>query len=280
MKKILVKIVGFYINLISVFSSKLAAKKALNLFSTPRKGKISETQSNFLNTAFKEELSYNENAIMTYRWAGKKQTVLLAHGWESNSARWQKLIKALQKLNYNIIALDAPAHGDSGSKFFNALLYAEFINVAVNKFNPNIFIGHSVGGMATVFSYHKYQFTNIEKMILLGSPSELTDVFKRYVDMMSYNKSIARQINNLAFERFGKYPKDFSTAKFLEEAPFKALIIHDEKDPIIPYSDALLIINSFKNSKLITTQNLGHSLNNNDVANHIADFINRTHLNF
>lgn len=274
MKHFIVKIIGFYFNTLSIFSSKHAAKKALNLFSTPRKGKITEAQSDFLNTAFKEELLHNDNVIMTYRWLGKKQTILFAHGWESNSARWKTIINKFQKLNYNIIALDAPAHGNSGSKFFNALLYAEFINVVEKKFKPTFLIGHSVGGMATVFSYHKYQFKSIEKMILLGTPSELTDVFKRYVDMMSYNKSIEKQIDNLAFERFGKYPKDYSTAKFLEKIISDGLIIHDEKDPIIPYSDALLINKSFKNSTLITTQSLGHSLNNNNVTTHIIDFIN------
>jgi len=275
MKRLLVKFVGFYINILSLFSSKYAAKKALNLFSTPRKGKITETQSDFLNSAFKEKLSYNENAIMTYRWAGKKQTVLLAHGWESNSARWKTLVKALQKLDYTIIALDAPAHGNSGSRFFNALLYAEFINVVIKKFNPSIFIAHSVGGMATAFSYHEYKFTDIKKMILIGSPSELKDVFKRYVEMMSYNQNIERQINQLIIERFGKSPKEYSTARFLKTAPFEGLIIHDEKDPIIPYNDALLINNSFKNSTLITTQNLGHSLKSDEVITHIINFINR-----
>ena len=274
MKRFLIKIVGFYINLISIFSSKYAAKKALKLFSTPRKGQITEDQSDFLSTAFKEELSYNNYDIMTYSWLGKKETILFAHGWESNSARWILFIKALQKLDYNIIALDAPAHGNSGSKYFNALLYSEYINVVMKKFNPTILIGHSVGGMAAVFSYNKYQFTNIKKMVLLSTPSELTDVFKRYVDMMSYNGSIENQITNLTFERFGKYPKDYSTAKFLEEATFEGLIIHDEKDSIIPYSDALLIKNSFKNSKLITTQNLGHSLNNIEIVTHVAGFIN------
>lgn len=274
MKYIFVKVIGFCINILSLFSSRYAAKKALNLFSSPRKGSITEAQSDFLNTAFREELLYKDNAIMTYRWLGKKQTVLFAHGWESNSARWETHIKALQKHNYNIIALDAPAHGNSGSAFFNALLYADFINVVVKKFQPTFLIGHSVGGMATVFSHHNYQFTNIKKMILLGTPSELTDVFKRYADMMSYNKSIERQINNLAFERFGKYPKDFSTAKFLENSSFEGLIIHDEKDPIIPYNDAVLINNSFKNSKLITTQHLGHSLNNKEVAELVTSFIN------
>lgn len=273
MKYFVVKIVGLYLNILSVFCSKYSAKKALNLFSTPRKGKITKDQSDFLDTAFKQELLYNDNAIMTYRWLGKNKTVLLAHGWESNSARWQTFIRTLQKLNYNIVLLDAPAHGNSGSKFFNAPLYAEFINVVIKKFNPNILIGHSVGGMAFVFSHHKYQFTNIEKMILLGTPSELTDVFKRYVDMMGYNKSIEKQIHNLSFKRFGKYPKDFSTSKFLENVSFEGLIIHDEQDPVIPYSDSLLINKSFRNSRLITTQHLGHSLNNDEIRTHIIDYI-------
>lgn len=275
MKRLLIKIVGFYINILSVFSSKYAAKKALNLFSTPRKGKITALQSSFLNTTLKEELSYNDYTIMTYRWLGKNKTILLVHGWESNSARWQKLLIPLQKLNYNIIALDAPAHGDSGGEFFNALLYAEFINVVVKKFNPSIFIAHSVGGMATVFSYYEYRFATIKKMILLGAPSELKDVFKRYTEMMSYNIIIEKQITQLIIERFGKPPKDYSTARFLKTAPFEGLIIHDEKDPIIPYSDAVLINNSFKNSTLITTQNLRHSLKNDEVITYIVDFINR-----
>ena len=274
MDKILVIIIGFYLNILSVFSSRYAAEKALNLFSTPRKGEINVVQSNFLNTAFKEELLYEDNTIMTYRWSGKRQTIVLAHGWESNTARWETTIKEFQKLNYTIIALDAPAHGGSGSNFFNALLYAEFINVVINKFNPNILIGHSVGGMAIVFSFNKYHFTTIEKLVLLGTPSELKDVFKRYVNMMHYNEKIENQISNLVFECFGKQLKDFSTARFLEKATFNGLIIHDKKDPIIPYNDALLINKSFKNSALITTQNLGHSLNSKTVTNQIVDFIN------
>jgi len=273
MKIFLIKIIGFYINLLSVFSSEYAAKKALNLFSTPRKGRITEDQSDFLGTAFQEEINYKDNVIMTYRWLGKKQTILLMHGWESNAARWKPLIKRLQKLDCNIIALDAPAHGDSNGKQFNALLYSKCINVVVKKFNPTVLVGHSVGGMSTVFSYHAFQFKNIKKMILLGTPSELTDVFKRYVDMMHYNKSTENQINKLVFKRFGRNIRDFSVAKFLEEATFKGLIIHDEFDPIIPYSEATSINKNFKNSTLMKTQHLGHSLNNDAVNTHIIDFI-------
>jgi len=171
---ILSKTIGFLINVLSLVSSKLAGNLALTLFSTPLKGKIKEEEFDFLNTAFKEELKYQDFPIMTYRWLGKGKTVLLVHGWESNAARWKPLIENLKLQGFNIIALDAPAHGKSGSKRFNAILYAEFINIVSKKFNPHIIIGHSVGGMATVFYQHKYQNSEVEKLVLLGAPSNFS----------------------------------------------------------------------------------------------------------
>ncbi|MEZ4802213.1 MAG: alpha/beta fold hydrolase [Gelidibacter sp.] len=274
MKNIIVKFVGYYYNLISYLSRKQAANKALYLFTKPRKGrKLNEEQREFLDTAFQEECKYKQHTIMTYRWLGTKSTILLVHGWESNSYRWKNLVHELKKKGHNIIALDAPAHGNSGSRFFNALLYSEFINIVANRFQPEIIIAHSVGGMATAFFQNKYQLHSVKKMVLLGAPSEFTDVLKRYTDMLGYNQRITNQLNLTIVNRFGDKPENFSTAKYLESIDSKGLIIHDEQDKIIPYSDALLIKNSFKNSKLITTKGLGHSLNDESVAAHIYDFI-------
>ena len=273
MEKIAVKIVGWFINISSYVSKSYAANKALYLFGTPRRGYITDEQSDFLDTAYKEEFEYDKLPIMTYRWVGKKQTVLLAHGWESNSARWKSLIAYLNKKDFNIIAIDAPAHGKSGGKLFNAILYSEFINIIAKRFQPDILIGHSVGGMATVLFQHKYQLESVKKMILLGAPSEFADVLQRYSDMLGYNERIRNQIKLTIIDSFGKALEDFSTAKFTEHISSKGLIIHDSDDDIIPYKDAISINQSFKNSKLITTKGLGHSLNDDTVANHIYEFL-------
>lgn len=273
MKDLVVKIVGNYINILSYVSKPYAANRAMYLFTKPRAGKINEEQSDFLDTAYQEELKYESYPIMTYRWLGTKQTILLAHGWESNSARWKKLIIALKKRGFNVIALDAPAHGKSGSSVFNAMLYAEFINVVAKRFSPDIVIGHSVGGMAAAYFQHKYQFADLKKIILLGSPSEFQDVFKRYTDMLGYNQRLVSQLQLTIVERFGSPADTFSTARFLSTIQSEGLIIHDEDDRIIPYNDALLLNNSFKNSQLITTKGLGHSLMDASVAEHIYAFI-------
>ncbi|MGJ8593912.1 MAG: alpha/beta hydrolase [Aquaticitalea sp.] len=274
MKNLLVKIIGNYYNMISYLSKNQAADKALYLFTKPRQGRrLSEDQRAFLDTAYQEEFKYEKHAIMTYRWLGNKPTILLVHGWESNSFRWKTLVGELRKKGHNIIALDAPGHGNSGSRFFNAILYSEFINVVAKRFQPEIIIGHSVGGMATAFCQNKYQLQSVKKMVLLGAPSEFTDVLKRYTDMLGYNQRITKQLNLTIIERFGDKPENFSTAKYLEGITPIGLIIHDEHDTIIPYSDALLIKNSYKNSTLITTKGLGHSLNHETVSDHIYSFI-------
>lgn len=273
MKNSLVKIVGTYYNLLSYISKSYAVNRAMYLFTTPRAGSISEEQSDFLDTAYQEELKYDSYPIMTYRWLGNKKTILLIHGWESNSARWKSFILQLKKKGYNLVALDAPAHGRSGGKNFDTLLYAEFINVVAQRFSPQIIIGHSMGGMASAFFQHKYQFDTLEKIILLGAPSEFQDVMKRYTDMLGYNQRIISELQHTVIERYGSSFDTFSTAKFLNSIASQGLIIHDQDDHIIPYNDALLINKGFKNSQLVTTKGLGHSLIDVSVARHIYAFI-------
>lgn len=273
MKQLIIKIVGNYYNAISYISQDYAAKKALKLFTTPRKGRINEKQAEFLGTAFKEELYHDRISIMTYRWLGNKGTILLAHGWESNAARWKKVILKFNKLGYEIIALDAPAHGRSGGKEFNALLYSEFIAVVAKRFKPQIIIGHSVGGMSAVFFQHKHRLDSVEKLILLGAPSEFKDVFARYTNMLGYNQRIIKRLDGIIVERFGRPSTSFSTSSLMEEIKQKSLIIHDINDHIIPYNDALKIHKSAINSKLISTEGLGHSLKNYKVTAYIEDFI-------
>jgi len=274
LRKAVPKTVGTFLNASSIISSNYAAAKALSLFATPRKGFINKYQRHFLNSSKKIKLNYNGFSIMTYHWSGKNKTVLLSHGWESNASRWRKLIDLLKVKDYNIIALDAPAHGNSESKKFNAILYSEFINEVCKQFNPEIIIGHSVGGMASVFYQNKYQSNTLKKLVLLGSPSEFKTILKSYTDLLHYNEKVVKSLNKLIEDTFGAPPSAFSTAKFARNLNgVKGLIIHDKKDKIISYSDAELIHTNFNGSKLISTSGFGHSLNNLEVYNHIMNFI-------
>ncbi|MFK7833840.1 MAG: alpha/beta fold hydrolase [Winogradskyella sp.] len=274
MSSFVIKSIGGALNATSLISSKYASKKALNLFASPRKGRYNDDQKRLIESAFFEEVSYNNLNIATYRWVGKGKTVLLAHGWESNTARWDYILKDLITEDYNIIALDAPAHGRSGSKQFNAILYSEFISVIAKKFNADVLVGHSVGGMASVFCMHNHQLPSIKKLVLLGAPAHFTGVFDRYKSMMGFNNRISNGLDSIVLERFKQPVAYFSVANFAASIEAKGLIIHDKKDRIIPYEDGQLIASRYQNAELISTTGFGHGLKDASLTPQIIGFIN------
>jgi len=274
MGNFIIKTIGGAINLTSYLSSKFAASIAIKLFSTPQKGKIIPKEANYLKTAIQDHVTFENKAIKTYHWKGTNDTILLAHGWESNSYRWKDLITLLQNKNYNIIALDAPAHGASEGKLFNALRYAECINLVAQKFQAKTIIGHSVGGMATIFFQHKYQSKSVKKLILLGAPADFVGVFSRYEKMMGYNKRVSKALRNYVLKHFNHLPEYFSPAEFSKDIDAKGLVIHDKKDRIIPYKDGLKFKQNYANAKFISTKGFGHGLKSEVIYNHILDFLN------
>ncbi len=272
---LIIKAIGNSLNFYSYLSPKRASEKAIDLFATPRKGRYNESQSELIAPAKRSSISHKGKSIAVYNWEGNGKTILLSHGWESNASRWKYLIDILKPLNYNIIAIDAPAHGNSEGHRFNAVIYSEYISEAIKTYNPEILIGHSVGGMATIFSQYNHKFSFIEKIVLLGAPAHFTGVFDRYKTMMGYNSRVSDGLDQIVLERFNHPVDYFSTAKFTEDINTEGLIVHDENDLIIPYEDALLIHEHYKNSKLITTTNLGHGLKGESLNESLIDFINQ-----
>lgn len=275
MNKYLPKIIGSGLNLISYILPQYAAKLAIKVFSTPRKGKLNDTESDYLKSAKQEQLSCNGLTIKTYYWSGIKETILLVHGWESNAFRWKDLIELLKLENYNIISIDAPAHGDSDGKTFNAVLYSEFIHTTVKKFNVDIIIGHSIGGTASAITYLKYDLVSVKKLISLGSPANLESLVNNYRKMMGFNKRISKAMDHYYIKHFGYLPNFFSAENFAPKIKAKGLIIHDKKDSIISFKDALELKKHYKNAELIKTTGLGHGLKSNEIYQYILSFINQ-----
>jgi len=274
MRNRIIKTIGKTLNATSVIAPRYASKKALNLFATPRKGRYTKAQEAVLDDAVAETLRFENLNIATYRWQGRNKTVLLAHGWESNASRWNYLLDDLKAEDYTIIALDAPAHGKSDGKQFNALLYSECINMVAQHFKPEVLIGHSVGGMASVFALHNHDLPSVEKLISLGAPAHFTGVFSRYKTMMGFNKKVSDGLDKIVLDRFNNPVDYFSAANFTSDFSIEGLIIHDKKDVIIPYEDALLFKNRFKNAKLISTTGFGHGLKDVSLTPKIIKFIN------
>lgn len=264
---------GQYFNALSLLSKRKAAEKAFTLYSTPRKGKVLPHQKEYLDAAKHQIIQAANTNIQTYRWSGSNETVLLLHGWESNVFRWKILIEKLQEDNYNIIALDAPGHGNSSGNILNVPLYTECANVVISNYQPSYVIGHSMGGMTTIYNQYKYPNSGIKKLVSLGSPSELSDLMDHYQNLLRFNDAVLSELEKYLKEQYEIEVQNFSAARFSESIEQKGFIVHDELDLIAPFSAAEKIHGRWKNSSLLKTSGLGHSLHQEEVNQKIIDFL-------
>lgn len=227
----------------------------------------------FLAEAEKEIFDKDGQAIQTYIWRGNEKIIFLLHGWESNTARWKKLIPHLLETGHTIIAIDAPAHGLSEGKEFNVIRYAASINIVAKKYSPNYIIGHSIGGKASLYYQATYNNPTVEKMVLLGAPSDYAIIFKNYVGLLRLSSRMEQLIHQHYWDRFQIKVTEFSAQYYAQSITAKGLLLHDLDDKVVLHDESQKINHYWKASVLETTQGLGHSLQNKIVYKKIVDFL-------
>ncbi|WP_299320986.1 alpha/beta hydrolase [uncultured Maribacter sp.] len=273
LQKLIPKLIGFYFNMIVWFSPKKAAYKAFLVFTKVRKGRVLPNQKSFLDQAKLEVLSLDENEIQVYNWLGSKATVLLVHGWESNTWRWHKLIERLQKADFNIIAFDAPAHGYSSGNMLHVPLYAETVQQVLNKYKPTTVIGHSMGGMTVLYNESLHPNKTIEKIVTIGSPSEFHEILTHYKNLLGFNGKVLKALKNLVYNEFQFTVEEFSSSKFVKTNQKKGLLFHDRFDMIAPYHASVDVHKHWKGSEFVSTEGLGHSMHQDGVNEKIVSFL-------
>ena len=277
MKKIVAKIVplayGQYFNLLSLVSPKKTATKVFNLFCTVRKGKILPQQHQFLDDAKHETHKVGNHVIQAYKWHGSRETILLIHGWESNSFRWRNLIEKLQLSDFNIIAFDAPGHGYSSGKKLHVPLYAESLKHMIGHYKPKFLVGHSVGGMTILYNQYTHPDTKVEKIITIGSPSEFHEIMEHFKNLLKFNDRVLNALDAYVLNRFGFRIRDFSTSEYVRTITTKGILFHDKFDKITPYHASKKVHENWKGSTLVSTEGLGHSMHQEEVNEQLVDFL-------
>lgn len=273
--KYLPRIIGLRLSSLFRIKPEKAVLKAYKLFASPRKGKVKPEQQEFLNKAKTTAIEHDSKKIQLYHWKGEGKTVILVHGWDSNTHRWKQLIEDLQKENYNVIAFDGPAHGYSEGKLLNVPLYSKCLDRMLKIYKPEFIIGHSIGGMTVVYNQYLKQSPFVEKLILLGSPSEMSSIMNDYKRILRLSDKFMVALEAYFKEKFDYTFNEFSIANFAKNMEKETLIIHDKYDKVAPVEAAEAIHKNLKHSRLKITEGAGHSLYKDDIRKEILQFLNQ-----
>ena len=274
MKRIIQKSIGFYFNLLAFINPKLAAKKGFQLFCNPMSRPLKKHQIEFLETGKDRILYFEDKKIQTYKWGNGSKKILLVHGWSSHTFRWKSYITELVEKDFTVYAFDAPAHGLSQGKMLHVALYADVIDFFVKQtVEIKYMITHSIGGFAAIYWLLQNQNNKIRKVTLMAPPGEASDFFNFYQKTLGLSNKTVAIIKEEFIKSLNHDISYFSSSEFAKNLTTKCLIIHDKQDKDTFYSNSIKTHNNWKNSKLLITDGLGHSLKSKELQEQIIHFM-------
>ena len=268
-QKIALRYVRIKFKMLALVSKRLTAEKAFDLFCTPYPKSTLRTPSIF---EIAEYLSFNLNGIKIrgFRWnVNQPKKVLILHGFGSAAHKFHAYISPLITKGYEVLAFDAPAHGNSEGTRTNAMQYCEMIDEVIKLYGPfNSFIAHSFGGMAVSLAIEKIPDNTHLKIVLIAPATETASAVEAAFKMLHLkDNEVKLQFNNIILEKSGHQTEWFSINRAMQNISASVLWIHDEGDDITPYEDVVPIKNkNLPNIRFIITKGLGHKKIYNEVT--------------
>lgn len=274
MKKLIPKLVGTYLNTLSLVSPEAAGRIGFNVFCTPQVPPVKPHHKEFLDTARQFNFKSDGSTLQAYQWGEGSKRILFLHGWQSHSFRWKKYIEAFPEDEYSIFAFDAPAHGLSEGKLVNIPIYSKAIQHFFNEAGGfDAVVSHSMGSFSVLHAIHHEPGLDLGKLILMGAPGEANEFVEFFKSLTGINDRTMGTILDYFKEQLDQTPDDFSAPRYAASVRVPGLIIHDEHDDEAPLHHAKRIHSAWPHSKLITTTGFGHNLRSPEVVAMVKDFV-------
>lgn len=244
----------------SWFDAPATIRRAGDLFCTPFASSRTRAAQTSCGDAVEDSFELEGRRIHTYVWGDPKTQpyVLLAHGWSSHATRFLPWIGRLRGADYAVVAFDQPAHGLSTGNRTNLLEFADTLEAVALRFGPAAaLIGHSLGGAAVATALARG--VAAERAVLIAPAADPIDAAMRFAGFVGLPQRLGRAMI-AAFEAHIGFSFDAFQAHF--NAPriaHPALIVHDIEDREVPWSEGERYARFWPDSRLLSTQGLGHN---------------------
>jgi pimeloyl-ACP methyl ester carboxylesterase len=284
-QRIVVNYLRARLNIMAVFSPRRAAISAYAIFSTPFRKSRKPAPPVFASC---ERLTMRipSGNIIIYRWNHPaERRILILHGFESRAYNFDAYIKPLISAGFEVMALDAPAHGASEGKRLSLPDYVSAIQAVAGKFGPfHAYLGHSFGGLALGMYLESGPDLPPADAILIAPATETTTAIDTFFRFLQLGTDIRKPFDQYIRDLSGRDPEHFSLRRIIPgQYKHRFFWIHDQDDDLTPLSDVQpLMVQSPEHVRFMITEGLGHRkiYRDNKVRQEIMGFLNGREIPF
>lgn len=253
------------LRLLQAVSPRAAAWLAERLFFTARRTGLSPAARAFLATGRKFTLRVEGRRVVGWRWGpAGAPLVYLVHGWGSRGARLAAFARPLLDAGYGVVTYDAVGQGASARGMTSMPEFARTLVAVVAREGPgplrtpHAIIAHSMGCAGTTLALS--WGLEVERLIFLAPAADPPAWVGPFARMLGLRPDVVEHVRARSERRLRVRWAELNVcdiARRMSQRP-ELLIAHDEADETVPWQDGAAVAAAWPESRLVTTQGLGH----------------------
>jgi pimeloyl-ACP methyl ester carboxylesterase len=228
------------------------------LFFTPLAYGTNAAEADFIARGESFQVPVNGNPIKAWKW-GRGPGVLLVHGWSGRGVQFQAFVQPLVAAGYTAIALDGPAHGESGGRTTN---YFDFSDTARAFLMPGLgldiraVIGHSFGAAALINALVKDR--HAVPAFFISPALRLRELLIGATRKFGVPAKVTQQMIETLESQYDYSLAVDNPVHLLPQLLAPILIAHDKEDRTISVKDSEQQARRYPTVDLLVTRGLGH----------------------
>ncbi|WP_194410226.1 alpha/beta fold hydrolase [Microbacterium cremeum] len=200
--------------------------------------------------------------VTVYEWGSGERTVVLAHGWDGRASQFATLVRDLVAEGFRVVAFDAPAHGESAGRRTYLVDWIDVLTqLQAHHGRFAAVVGHSFGGLGSLVAVAGG--VEAERVVTVASPADAELLLAQFQTMLGYSDGVARELTVRFVRRYFPTEQDpfawLSAVRRPLSAGTPLLVVHDERDRVVPFGEAARIAGANPGSISLATTGLGHS---------------------
>lgn len=235
----------------------MTGQDTFDRFTTPQRVPATDPERALLATARAMSIDSDGERIAAWRFGDTGARVLLVHGWNSRGSHLGGFVAPLVERGHQVIAFDAPAHGDSDG----ARTSVVHVSRAIHRVREEVgwidaVIAHSIGSTATLVAFAGG--LEVRASVHLATP---TSGERRLADAIRAGSLPPAEAEafRARFEAYIEGPASgIELAHLVSGLRHPGLLFHDPGDRVIPFAESEALHAAWARSTLIATDG-GHA---------------------
>jgi pimeloyl-ACP methyl ester carboxylesterase len=242
---------------LQIVSPKWAAVIAERLFFAVPRARLTPTMREQVERGRPFTVTVEHQRIAGWSW-GDGPVVYVVHGWGSRGGRLAAYVQPLVAAGFQVVTYDGLGHGASSGRMSSMPQLARTLRAVVDLMGPaHGVVAHSLGASATTLAMD-WGLT-VSRGVFVAPAADPVGFTLRWAELIGLRPDVLARMKASSEQRLRFSWDDLDVRVMAGRRTTPLLIIHDAEDPVVPWSEGAAIAEVWPESRLVTTNGLGHS---------------------